>query len=235
MFKQKAIEIADRLLPRAIFPTLPSGIPYAMINLKTGTGRNWGWASGGSSILAEFGTLHLEFAHLTQVTGDRKYLDKVLKIRDFLREAPKPNGMYPNYINPKTGKWGMLEENLLKTSRNGLKYLAEMKSGRIEHKMDHLTCFAGGMFALGSEGSSDPAHYMQLGADIANTCHESYSRTATKLGPESFRFSNSQEAVAVHQKEKYYILRPEVFETYFIMWRLTKDPKYREWGWEATQ
>ena len=32
-----------------------------------------------------------------------------------------------------------------------------------------------------------------------------------------------------------YILRPETFESYFIMWRLTKDPKYREWGWEAVQ
>ena len=34
---------------------------------------------------------------------------------------------------------------------------------------------------------------------------------------------------------RYYILRPETFESYFIMWRLTKDPKYREWGWEAVQ
>ena len=34
---------------------------------------------------------------------------------------------------------------------------------------------------------------------------------------------------------RYYILRPETFESYFILWRLTKDPKYREWGWEAVQ
>ena len=43
------------------------------------------------------------------------------------------------------------------------------------------------------------------------------------------------EAVAVRQNEKYYILRPEVLETHFYMYRLTKDPKYREWGWEAVQ
>ena len=24
-------------------------------------------------------------------------------------------------------------------------------------------------------------------------------------------------------------------ESYFLMWRLTKDPKYREWGWEMVQ
>jgi len=59
--------------------------------------------------------------------------------------------------------------------------------------------------------------------------------TVTKLGPEAFRFDSSTEAKAVKQNEKYYILRPEVIETYFYMWRLTKDPKYREWGWEAVQ
>ena len=34
---------------------------------------------------------------------------------------------------------------------------------------------------------------------------------------------------------RYYLLRPETFESYFIMWRLTKEPKYREWGWESVQ
>ncbi len=37
------------------------------------------------------------------------------------------------------------------------------------------------------------------------------------------------------QNERYYILRPETFESYFIMWRLTHDTKYRDWGWEAVQ
>lgn len=59
--------------------------------------------------------------------------------------------------------------------------------------------------------------------------------TDTKLGPEAFRFERNNEARAVRQNEKYYILRPEVIETYFYMWRFTKDPKYREWGWEAVQ
>ena len=32
---------------------------------------------------------------------------------------------------------------------------------------------------------------------------------------------------------KKYILRPETVESYFVLWRTTKDPKYREWAWEA--
>lgn len=45
--------------------------------------------------------------------------------------------------------------------------------------MGHLACFAGGMFALGADGSPDDkaGHYLQLGAEIAHTCHESYDRT----------------------------------------------------------
>lgn len=61
------------------------------------------------------------------------------------------------------------------------------------------------------------------------------SSAALKLGPEAFKFDGGVEAVAVRQNEKYYILRPEVIETYWYMWRFTHDPKYRQWGWEATQ
>lgn len=59
--------------------------------------------------------------------------------------------------------------------------------------------------------------------------------TATGIGPESFRFEGNNEAVALRQNEKYYILRPEVIEGWFYMWRFTKDKKYRDWAWEAVQ
>jgi mannosyl-oligosaccharide alpha-1,2-mannosidase len=32
-----------------------------------------------------------------------------------------------------------------------------------------------------------------------------------------------------------YILRPEVVETYFYLWRLTHDQKYRDWAWEVAK
>ena len=60
-------------------------------------------------------------------------------------------------------------------------------------------------------------------------------RSDTKLGPEAFRFSDAVEARALKSNERYYILRPETFESYFILWRLTHDQKYRDWGWEAVQ
>ncbi|KAF3839430.1 hypothetical protein F7725_018147 [Dissostichus mawsoni] len=78
-------------------------------------------------------------------------------------------------------------------------------------------------------------HYLDLAAEITHTCHESYTRSATKLGPEAFRFDSGGEATATRLNDRYYILRPEVIESYMYMWRLTHDPKYREWGWEAVQ
>ena len=112
-----------------------------------------------------------------------------------------------------------------------------MKFGRLEHKMDHLACFTGGMLALGSTQLGEPykSRHMELGSAITNTCHESYDRTNTKLGPEAFRFTEVIEAKALKSNEKYYILRPEVVESYFVLWRLTHEPRYRQWGWEDVQ
>ena len=45
MFKSKAVHIADKLLPA--FNT-PTGIPYALVNMRGGSAKNFGWASGGS-------------------------------------------------------------------------------------------------------------------------------------------------------------------------------------------
>ena len=80
-----------------------------------GNSRNYGWASGGSSILAEFGTMHLEFSYLTEVTGDPIYIDKVKKVREVLQQMDKPNGLYPIYLHPRTRKWGQ-RKPFLKTT-----------------------------------------------------------------------------------------------------------------------
>lgn len=106
MFKERAQHVADKLLPA--FQT-PTGIPNALVNVRTGYSKNYGWASGGSSILSELGTLHLEFVYLSDVTGNPVYKERVLNIQQILKEIEKPKGLYPNYLNPKTGKWGQRE------------------------------------------------------------------------------------------------------------------------------
>ena len=57
---------------------------------------------------------------------------------------------------------------------------------------------------------------------------------ATHIGPDSFSFG-SNEAQAVIGGNRVYLMRPEVVESYFVLWRVTHDNKYREWAWDAIQ
>ncbi|XP_075051445.1 mannosyl-oligosaccharide 1,2-alpha-mannosidase IC isoform X2 [Mixophyes fleayi] len=213
VFRLKAIELGKKLLPA--FNT-PTGIPRGIINLGNGLNWSWGWASAGSSILAEFGTLHLEFLKLSELSGDSVFIEKVNIIRKILKKIEKPHGLYPNYFSPVSGSWvqhhvslgglgdsfyeylikswlisakqdneakGMyyeaveaIEAHLIRRSAGGLTYIAEWRGGVLDHKMGHLTCFSAGMLALGASDAleKNKDHYMDLAADIANTCHESY-------------------------------------------------------------
>ena len=98
-----------------------------------------------------------------------------------------------------------IEDYLVQKSPGGLTYIAEWKYGRLEHKMDHLACFAGGMYGLAAETEEQDQksdRWMNLAEEITNTCHESYDRADTKLGPEAMRFSDSIEARALKQNER---------------------------------
>ncbi|KAI5637431.1 glycosyl hydrolase family 47 domain-containing protein [Phthorimaea operculella] len=108
VFKDKAAEVADALLPA--FET-PTGLPYALINPNTKACRPYHWA-GPNSILSEVGTLHMEFTYLSDVTGNDVYKTKVDRIRSALYNIEKPGDLYPNFINPKTGQWGQRHMSL---------------------------------------------------------------------------------------------------------------------------
>ncbi|XP_060061553.1 mannosyl-oligosaccharide 1,2-alpha-mannosidase IC isoform X2 [Erinaceus europaeus] len=273
VFRVKAIKLGEKLLPA--FNT-PTGIPKGVVNFKSGSNRSWGWAmAGSSSILAEFGSLHLEFLHLSELSGNQVFAEKVKNIRKVLRKIDKPFGLYPNFLSPVSGNWmqhhvsigGLgdsfyeylikswlmsaktdteakdmyyealeaIETHLLNVSPGGLTYIAEWRGGILDHKMGHLACFSGGMISLGADDAKEEkrAYYRELAAQITKTCHESYTRSDTKLGPEAFWFNSGREAVATQLSESYYILRPEVVESYMYLWRQTHNPIYREWGWEV--
>ena len=265
MFKTKAVEIVDRLLPA--FNT-PTGIPLGSINLQTGES-----SERKMSILSEFGTLHMEFSYLSDITGNPVYREKVDTIRHYLNTKEKHKQLYPNFLHPITGNWGQdyssvgamgdsfyeyllkewlrsgkidelsknmfdeavvnIEQKLLQNNSLGQTYLADRRGGLLQHKMDHLACFAGGMFGLAASQEDSQVRktkWMKIGQEITQTCHESYESTFTKLGPEVIRFDQTS-----RQLDNSYLLRPETVESYFMMWRLTKDPKYREWGWKVVQ
>ena len=48
------------------------------------------------------------------------------------------------------------------------------------------------------------------------------------LSPESVSFGQG----TMEKNVPYNILRPEVVESLFVLWRVTGDPTYQEWGWD---
>lgn len=55
--------------------------------------------------MSEVGSVDLEFNYLSHVTGNNTYADKAKKVRTVLSEIDKPGELYPNYLNPKTGRF----------------------------------------------------------------------------------------------------------------------------------
>ncbi|KAK8098016.1 uncharacterized protein PG998_013502 [Apiospora kogelbergensis] len=120
----------------------------------------------------------------------------------------------------------------------------------MSYRSGHLACFDGGNFILGGL-TLDRPDYVQFGIELAYSCHETYNATVTGIGPEGFAWqdgsasnTSSNPAAPADQAEfykeagfwitsSYYILRPEVIESWYYAYRATGDPKYQEWAWTA--
>ncbi|KAI9505470.1 glycoside hydrolase, partial [Coemansia spiralis] len=126
-------------------------------------------------------------------------------------------------------------------------------------KYQHLTCFVPGMLALGSKVLDRPDD-LELAKNLAYTCFQMYNLTATGLGPEYVLFRDSKDkglspsnkdgdddfaiiklASSSNTEKKSgfyfggnrgYILRPETLESLMILYRITGDSMYKEWGWQ---
>ena len=250
------------------------GMPFGKINVQQGYAINHSWASY-CSVLAEFGTIALEWSTLAAETGNKSYLDHVTTVNSHLMKmAPPPEGAWYNTYHADTltrchsystfggpgdsfyeymmkfylltGKQDAAQLDWLKQTTKMLKtslvyrqenekmpvMMVEQSGPRKVLKMGHLACFAGGFWGLTStlndeeEGKDD----MQIAKGVTRSCRESYVSSSTGIGPEAF---NSQGKV--YAGDKYYILRPETVESYFYMYRLTKEEKYREWAWDFVE
>ncbi|KAF5204870.1 Mannosyl-oligosaccharide 1,2-alpha-mannosidase MNS3 [Thalictrum thalictroides] len=128
-------------------------------------------------------------------------------------------------------------------------------------KMDHLVCFLPGTLALGATKgftkkqamkdnlvSFEDLENLKLAEDLIKTCFEMYAVTSTGLAPEIAYFqiegysevgldggNKSSEYIndiIIKPADRHNLLRPETVESLFVLYRITEDPKYREWGWQ---
>lgn len=93
IFLVKALDLAERLLPA--FNRDP-GFPETTVDLGSKKTKK-GWYAG--TILAEAGSIQLEFRYLSQVTGDPKYGAKVDKAMRGILQALDGRGLAPWGLN----------------------------------------------------------------------------------------------------------------------------------------
>ena len=117
-FLTKATDLGERL-GRAF--TSPSGMPYTTISLSNGDHTVPSWL-GGNVLLAEVGTVQMEFASLAQHSGRADLRAKSDKVFDLLdkRGPPVFNGgrLWPIHVRPSDGSstgnvisWGAMGDS----------------------------------------------------------------------------------------------------------------------------
>lgn len=138
------------------------------------------------------------------------------------------------------------------------------RNGGFSPKMDHLVCFLPGTLALGATKgitkrkaletnllTDEDIENLQLAEDLAKTCVEMYFVTSTGLAPEIayFHIEGDTEGgpdggnksskyindIVIKPLDRHNLLRPETVESLFVLYRITEDSKYREWGWQIFQ
>ena len=77
-----------------------------------------------------------------------------------------------------------------------------------------------------------------------HTCYQMYAVTETGLTPEIAYFNDDIENhtvetpadykkdIIIKPRDAHNLQRPETVESLYVMWRLTGDEIYREWGWK---
>lgn len=96
-FIEKAVQVADILL--LAFNT-PTGIPLNYIHLEDGGKATGIGQDKTTAVLADAGTMQLEFQYLSDITGNPIYAQKALYAFDQIIAIPQQiKGLYPSKIN----------------------------------------------------------------------------------------------------------------------------------------
>uniref|UniRef100_A0AC35TML8 Alpha-1,2-Mannosidase n=1 Tax=Rhabditophanes sp. KR3021 TaxID=114890 RepID=A0AC35TML8_9BILA len=131
VYKTFAKEMTDTLM---IAFDSKTGLPYNVVIPSSKRAQNYGWVSGNSHILADVGTLHLEFEYLSKITGDPIYRQKVEHVRDVIEKQKKIDGLYGIYLDKEDGHFTQSAVSLGAMGDSFYEYL--MKEWLISGKTD---------------------------------------------------------------------------------------------------
>ncbi|KAJ9057578.1 hypothetical protein DSO57_1021267 [Entomophthora muscae] len=154
---QKAKELADVLM---LDFDSPSGFPYTNFDFRAQQPVREAYAS-----LANIGSCQLEFARMSQLTGDPKYFNAALKVYDVLDQNKPGSGLYYADLDVNTGKFTsktltygaigdsfyeyLIKLRVMLGPQNGAKYLRMFDESMIQFKSQLLVPCYGNRLCLG--------------------------------------------------------------------------------------
>ena len=122
-----------------------------------------------------------------------------------------------------------IRRDLIRPWNSEISYLVRIQrdapSRIVSRNMDHLDCFAPGMLALDYR-ISKKEDVLRDARHLMAGCWQLYNLSST-VGAESVQFGAKRLAIRNYAN----LLRPEVAESLYYMWKVTGDPVYQQWGW----
>ena len=121
-------------------------------------------------------------------------------------------------------------------------FVGELISDTFSPKMDHLVCFLPGNLVLGwtylkkngTFSDEETNGIFTLAEELTETCYQTYARMDTGLSPEITYFNiyeGSKTDLYVKDADRHNLLRPETIESLYYMYKITKNTKYQDYGW----
>jgi mannosyl-oligosaccharide alpha-1,2-mannosidase len=137
---------------------------------------------------------------------------------------------------------------------SGIAHADDPSSPSRESNGQHLSCFAGGMLALGGRLVGNTTH-VDFGRRLAEGCIWAYKNSPIGIMPEWFKMSSCPTLDMCEWDEtrwraeaqdgrpfgfteisdSRYILRPEAIESVFVLHRITGDIKFQDAAWDMFQ
>ncbi|KAL2871179.1 glycoside hydrolase family 47 protein [Aspergillus lucknowensis] len=173
-----------------------------------------------------------------------EYLAKTYQLLGGVGRAPQYKRLYEGALN--TGADTLLFRPMVPDSADilvsGVAH-ATTSSVNMETRSEHLSCFAGGMYALGGKLFGNETH-VAIARKLTDGCVWLYRESPLGIMPEMFSLSacpslvecpwdeRQEGGVFTAVRDKRYNLRPEAVESVFYMYRITGEERYREAAWE---
>ena len=104
VFLRKAEELAG-LMMYSFKANPETGVPCTTISLDGSRRCTFPTWTQRNAILAEFGTIQLEFKYLAHHTGRKEFWEVAERQIRNVRGRTQPAGLYPNFMSPKTLRW----------------------------------------------------------------------------------------------------------------------------------